>query len=244
LFTENSETREHIKSAISNVCGYYETSKDWEKFQYFLDTLYKEKKYLFVWAPFVESCLSDKTNRWAKQYYTYTNSEPEFKLGIDCAIADTYMADEKYDDAAELYRDIIKRCGLGDDKEAYEFELCKCLFYGGKYSESIAMLDGFISNNKELHRKLVKEAMIVKGRAHIQLAEIDKAIYVFSAMMIEYPETKQTPEPNFFIGYCFMLQGEFEKATKSFDLVAKNYPESSYKNKARLCLSRIKNMTN
>ena len=62
--------------------------------------------------------------------------------------------------------------------------------------------------------------------------------------MIEYPETKQAPESNFFIGYCYMLQGKFEEATESFNLVLKDYPDSTYASKSRLCLTRIKNMTN
>ena len=48
---------------------------------------------------------------------------------------------------------------------------------------------------------------------------------------------------NFFLGYLHMLQGEFEAAKESLNLVIKDYPQSSYANKAKLCLNRIENMT-
>jgi tetratricopeptide (TPR) repeat protein len=242
-FTQSRDVKDCFKNIVANVCNYFELKKNWAKYEQLLDTLFAEAKYPYDWTVFVESYLIDKTNRWAKEYYNYLDSRPRLKFGRDCLVAKRYAADEKFKQAAELYRDILKRCGPEDDRGEFEFQLCRCLFHGGQYREAVAKLESFIANNKATHRSLVKEAMMMKGRAHVQLGEIDKAIDVFFAVMIEYPETKEAPETNFFVGYCYMLQGKFDQATAAFDLVAQDYPSSSYASKARMCLIRIEKMT-
>ena len=105
------------------------------------------------------------------------------------------------------------------------------------------MLESFIRNNKATNRALVSKAIILKGQAHIQLGDIDQAKEEFLTLMIEYPETKQAPEANFFVGYCYMLQGLFGESAEAFNLVVKDFPESNYVDQARSYLMRIKKMT-
>jgi TolA-binding protein len=85
--------------------------------------------------------------------------------------------------------------------------------------------------------------MLMKGRTHIQLGEINKAIDAFFTLMIEYPEIKEAPETNYLVGYCYMLQGEFEEAREAYGLLVRDYPESNYSNQAKMYLNRINNMT-
>ena len=74
----------------------------------------------------------------------------------------------------------------------------------------------------------------------MQLGELDHASETFFQLMIDFPQAAQTPEASFFVGYCSMLQGKLEEATDALSLVVRDYPESSYASKARLCLARIK----
>ncbi|MCX5636426.1 MAG: LamG domain-containing protein [Planctomycetota bacterium] len=241
-FTQDRQVEDALRTVVGNVCKHFESQKDWARFERFLDTLFTEAKYPYDWAILVESCFSDKTNRWAKTYFDYLDKRPRLKFGRDCLVAERYAAGEKFKEAAELYRDIVNRCGPEDDKGAFEFQLCKCLFDGGQYRQAIPEIESFIANNKAKHRSLVKEAMLMKGRSHVQLGELDKAIDSFFTMMVEYPETKEAPETHFFVGYCYMLQRKFDLATDAFDCVIKGYPQSAYASKAQLCMTRIKSM--
>jgi len=241
-FAQSHDTRVCFKDTVGKVCKHFESEKDLPKFQWFLDTLLTEAEYPYDWVIFVESCLGNKTNRWAKAFYAYLDSKPRLKLSRDCYIAETHVANQKFEKAAELYRDILKRCGPEDDIGEFKFQLCRCLFDGGQYREAVGNLENFIANNKAMHGNLVKEAMLMKGRAHVHLGETDKAIDNFFVLMVEYPETKEAPETNFFVGYCYMLQGKFELAKEAFDCVIKGYPSSIYTSKARLCMTRIKNI--
>ena len=191
---QGGDVKDCFKNVAANVCNYFELKKNWAKYEQFLDTLFAEAKYPYDWTVFVESCLSDKTNRWAKEYFNYLDSRPRLKFSRDCLTAQRYAADEKFLKAAELYRDIMNRCGPEDDKGAFEFQVCRCSFEGGQYRQAIPELERFIRNNKATHRSLVKEAMLMKGRALIQLGELDKAVDSFFTMMIEYPETKEAPD--------------------------------------------------
>ena len=101
----------------------------------------------------------------------------------------------------------------------------------------------FVKDNKAAHRTLVIKAIMLEGRAYVQVGNIDRAIETFLTLLIEYPRTKQATEANFFIGYCYMLQGKFRQATEAFNLLVKDYPESDYVAKAESYLARIKKMT-
>jgi TolA-binding protein len=84
--------------------------------------------------------------------------------------------------------------------------------------------------------------MLIKARACVQLGEFDRAVDACFTLMMEYPEMKEMSEVSFFMGYCDMLQGNFEKAVEALNIVAHDYPESSFADKARMCLTRIKNI--
>ena len=60
---------------------------------------------------------------------------------------------------------------------------------------------------------------------------------------IEYSETKKSSEATFCIGYCHLLQGEFDRAHDAFNIVANDYPGNPYASKARLCLHRLEGMS-
>jgi len=61
--------------------------------------------------------------------------------------------------------------------------------------------------------------------------------------MREYPKTEQALEASFFIGYCNMLQSKYKEAVEALNRVVRDCPQDSYVNKARLCLARIKRVT-
>lgn len=198
---------------------------------------------LTYWAVFVESCLSNKTNQWAKEYFNYIDRNPKLKFIRDCDVAEKSVIEGQFKKAAELYRDIVTRCKPEDDKTSFEFKLCECLYKAEEYRQVIPLFENFIANNKVTHRNLVKKAMLMKGCARIELNEIDKAVDDFFILMIEYPGTKEATETNYFLGYCYMLQGKFRDAEEAFNSLLKSYPESTYTEKARRHLTRIKDMT-
>lgn len=236
---------QNIKDIVSEAYKHFESEKDVKGFQDLLDALFTTAGNPADWATFVESCITDKTSRWAKVYYSSLEGKPRLQLGVDCKQAEQLVSDEKYKEAADLYEDILTRCGPDDDKGELEFSLIKCLFDGGFDNEAIAKIEDFTSGSyRGTHRNRVKEATLIMGRALIQTEEIDKAVDVYSSIMVEDPDTKDLPEITFYIGYCYMLQGKLEKAKEAFEIVIKSYPDSTYANQAKLSLARIKDMSN
>jgi len=244
LFTQEFDIQKPWRKVVRNVCKYCESTKNWAKYERFLNALLMESRHPYRWVVFVESCLDDKTNRWANAFFEYLDKKHGLKIGRDSLVADKYMAGGQFEKATELYRDILHRCGSGDNKVHFELQLCKCLFHGGECQEAVATLENFIANNKKFHMSLAKEAMVILGRAYIQLGELDKAIDSFSSTLTnEHPEAEETGEANFYVGYCYMLQGKLKAATEVFDFVIKEYPGSFYTIQAQMCLKRIKGMT-
>lgn len=120
-------------------------------------------------------------------------------------------------------------------------KICRCIFDGGDYQNAITELNGFVAKHKSNNERLIKDAMLMVCQCYVQLDQADKALNELSGLANEYPQMRQTPEFGFSTGYCYMLQGRTDKATEAFNLVVQNYPQSSYANKAKLCLVKIKN---
>ena len=242
-FTQDTDANDFFKNVIGNVCRHFESEKNKDKYERVLNALFAETKHLSHWAVLVESCIADKTSQWAKNYFNYIDGRPELKFARDCGMAERYAADGKFREAAELYKSILTRNTPADDKVTFEFRFCECLFKAGEYGEAVPLLEKFIASHKAAHRNLVKEAMLMRGCANIQLDEVDKAVDDFFILTIEYPGTKEAKETNYFLGYCYMLQGKFRDAEEAFNSLLKSYPDSPHAEKARRYLARINIMT-
>jgi TolA-binding protein len=230
------------RALIDDVCRHLESEEDWAGFELFLDTLFTQAKNPAEWMMVVESSLSDKTNRWAKGYFSYIAGRPALKFSRDCAAAERYLADEEYEKAARLYKDIVNRCSSTDDKALFEFQLCKSLFYADRPAEVIAMLESFTASYGATHSRMAADALLMKGRLYLQLREIDQALNAFRRVASEYPRTEQVPEAEFFVGYCYVLSNRRQEAAQALAKVAQDYPDSGWASKARLCLARTETM--
>ena len=107
----------------------------------------------------------------------------------------------------------------------------------------ISLLEGFIADNEVARRDIAEKAMLIKGRAHVEFGELDKAVETFSTMTDRYPNSKDMASANFYIGYCCLLQGHFDRSGQAFDLIVRRYPQSTYADRARQYLTRIRHMT-
>ncbi len=231
--------------ALRVVCKYCELKRNGAGFEHLLNTVFDEKKHLFEWSRFIESCIEDKNSLWAKRYYTYLDNHFRITMDRDKVAAKHYIMEEKYGKAAELYRDILSRCRPGDDKVYFEFQLYTCIFLSGRYREAIPFLDRFIvENNGKSDGDRISKAMLMKARAHAQIGELDKAMQICSVMLKDNSEAIDKSEATCLLGYYHMMKNEPVKAKEVFGLVVREYPESSPAHKAKLCLSRLETTTN
>ncbi len=230
-------------NVVRNVCRELESRKSLRSFERLLDAVLAEAKDPIGWVVFLDSCLMNKGNRWAQKYFEYLDEKPVVRFRNDRIAAAQYMGAQNFTKAAELYRDILSRCGPEDDKGEFEFQLGRCLFYGGDYAEAVSRLESFIAANKATHRSRVQEARLMTSQAYIHFGELDKAFESYSKLMVEYPESKDLAEVGFFMGYCYMLKDKLKAAEETFNNVIGDYPDSPYAARARLCVVRIRDMT-
>jgi outer membrane protein assembly factor BamD (BamD/ComL family) len=153
------------------------------------------------------------------------------------------VAKENFEKAAQLYTEILSRCGPEDDRAPIAFELCKCLFRTGRYQEAVSGLETFVAEAGATNTSSVKEALLVKGQAHLHMGDLDKAIDTFRALVKKHPEADEIAEAELFTGYCYMLQNKFKAAVETFEGLIETHPSSPYAIKARVCLICVKDMT-
>lgn len=233
---------------IHLVTKHFEANDNWDAFNLFLDGAFStvgSGPRAFLYAKVTGKSLK-QNGAWAVKFEEYCRAELELTTYVfrkQEEDARKYIAQQNFGKAVEIYRDIVSRCGPNQRKTAYEFNVCECLFNAGQFESAIREIDSFVKDNKATNKQLVPRAIMLEGQAYVHLGDIDRATDTFFTLMVEYPGATQGPDANFFIGYCYMLQGKFDEATEAFDLVIKDYPESSYVDKARSYLTRIKDMT-
>jgi len=244
LTKANVENLANVQKPHRDIHEQAKSEGNWAAFKLFLNIVFNEVEESVGFTKLTELS-SDKKNVWVN-YLKYCKGKSEllrYLVDKDSEVAEKYIAKENFQKAAEVYRDIIKRYDSNQYQPELELKVCECIFNSGKYQSAISELDRFIAKSKAANRRLTKKAILMKGRCYIQLSEISKASNEFFALITEYPEAKETPDANFFIGYCHMLQSNFEQAIEAFNVVVQKHPESSYANKARMCIMRINSTT-
>jgi tetratricopeptide (TPR) repeat protein len=222
----------------------FKASRNWNAFELFLDGSFAEVNDTTAYAKAVAEGLG-KNDVWTKKFLEYCRSKSELTKYIvgECEKqAQDHMVQGEFLKATKIYHDLASRCTSNQDRSVYELKICECLFNSGQYTKALSELGNFIEKYKDTNKVLVKPALILKGRVYIEFREIDQASDIFRRLMVDYPEMKQTPEPNFYIGYCNMLQNKLEESKETLSTLVKDYPESPYASKARLCLSKFEKM--
>ncbi len=238
----NIDTSTH---KIRNLAGFFESSKNWDAFELFLDVMFSGVDSPVDYARALAKGLKKKSI-WSNKFLQYCQDKPElaqYVLEGKTALAQEYEKGQAFLKAAEVYNGIMNKCKSQQDKAAYELKVYKCLFEGGRCGNLVQKLDDFIKKYKVANRTQVLKAILLKGQVCIRLGEVEKAIKTFLTLVIEYPQSQQSPEAGYFVGYLYMLQGEFEQATEVLSLVVKDYPVSDYAKKAQMRLIRIEQMT-
>jgi tetratricopeptide (TPR) repeat protein len=229
------------RSNLHYIAKDFESSKNWAAFKLFLDVIFDEASQPVSCAKAIATGLR-KNGLWTDNFWENAKSTPQLTQYVIATYeehAQEMISQNKFVRAAEIYHEIINQCGSEEDKAAYELKALECIFNNGEYRRVSSELRSFVKNNGFTDKALVRRTILLTAHAYMHLNEIDRAIAAFSKLVTDHPYSEQTQEANFFIGYCRMLKGEYEEATKALNGVIRDCPQSSYANKARLCLTRI-----
>lgn len=237
---------QNIPEDLHRIAMDFESINQWDAFELFLNAACDEFDNPTLFAKTIAKGLS-KNNTWADSFSKYVLSKPQLiQYYIDKCEQDALerLAHDDFEKAMNIYHHIESKCNSQEDKAGYELKICDCIIKSGEYDAALSKLDKFIDQYKSINKDLIVKSILLKGQVYIQLSEINEASNVFKSLLAKYPDTIYTPEVVFLLGYSYMLQGELNQASETLSLLVKNYPESSYANKARLCLTRIKNIAN
>lgn len=255
LFT-NSSTDDYIDAIAKSINNYmhipedlhfiaedFESSRNWEAFVLFLDTVCNKLDNTNCFAKAIAEGLK-KNSSWADNFIKYSRNNPKlthYYFEVSRQLALEKIKQNDFQQAAYIYRDILNQCDSKHDKLVYELKIYECFLYNGKYDEVLSQLNSFIDKNNSAYKDLITDALLLKGQVYMQLRDYDRAYDTFSQLIVNYPEARKVPDAKFFIGYCKMLEGKIDEAKEFFDFIFKHYPDSSYVSKSRLCLWKTGN---
>lgn len=232
-----------------SIAKYFAAAGKWDAFERFLDEFFSamdlrgEPTHSYAGA--ITAALTGN-DAWAQRFVEYCRAKPGFitylfpkedKRARDC------LTQKEYRTAAAVYAEIAGKCSHVQDRAAYEFKQCQCLFDAQDFAAAITELDKFIDNYRSCNWLQVSNAIMLKGQSSINMGDLEQATDILLDLLIEYPDTELATEANFFIAYYYMLQGRFDDAMEAFTLLVTDYPESEYAQKSRSYIDRIKGMT-
>lgn len=230
---------------IRYIAEDFESNGDWSAFEFFMNTIFSE---VDAAAPYAENIVTGLKSEgsWVTKFSDYLRNKPgliECYIVVRTGLAQKCVGKGMFPDAVEIYRDIVNHCRAEEDKTIYEFKICECIFYEGRYQDAIFELDRFLSRYKAVNSYLAVKALLMETYCHIKLNRFDKASEAFFSLTLEYPESREAAEAGYLLGYSYMLGSKFKQAADIFKVVTQEYPGSSYAVKAEIYLTRIKNMT-
>ncbi len=231
-------------AGIPDIVAQLEESGNWPAFESFLDAAFSEVSDPLALAAGIGRSLADGSE-WGEPFSQYCRIRPPLKpyyISAQARFAEQCMARHDFTGAVEIYRTIVAECGAEADTTAYELKICECLLNNEQYRQAIMHIERFLEAHGSGGGPGRRHAMLLKGRAHMHLGEIDQAIGIFSRLGAADAAGDLAAEPRFLVGYCSMLVEDLDTARQTFATIAETFPESSFAGKARLCLARIERM--
>lgn len=243
-FTVSGDEKAFMQTVL-DVFTFFESNKDWKNFEYILNLLCEEVQDPDGWMELTSRSIKKNIPEWSTRLAEYreSNTSPRYRYIHDIRLAQNNVTEGRYAQAYDLYEKMLTYCKDEEVRKEVKFDSLECIFLSGKYTEAIPKLDAFIDEYKKSDRLFVIDAMLMKGRSQIQVGEVDKAIDTFSAIMFEYPNSYVTEDVNFFIGYGYLLQNNFNAALLTFESLVEEYAGSPYAKKAKKYMDRIRSMS-
>jgi len=236
----NSNLQPEIVSFISHL---FQSHGNWNAFSAFADAVLSLSDKPADYTVAINKGLLQ--GPWADKFFNYCTKRKHLKkyaLKIGPLIAEQHFRDNKFIQAAKIYDYLAEQFPDQRGKGLFKFKQYECIFNNGEYQNALQKLDYFIKHYKTTNRKQIISALLLKGRAYIQLGRTEDALDVFLQLLTDYPYSIHASQSCYFIGYLYMLQGSFKQAQQAFNLILMDYPESKYAPKAKISLSRIENM--
>jgi tetratricopeptide (TPR) repeat protein len=233
---------------VRRAAGRFAQQGDWTAFERFLDALFSgmDPKQQSTYSCLSAAWVALQGNEpWAGRFLEYCRSRRTLAPHLfrqQEKQAAKHIEQNDHEKAAEIYRAIAAQCGPHETQIPYEYKICECVFHANRHGDALQALEAFINQYGRHDRAGISSAMMLKGRCHVNLSQVDEAIDTFFDLLIRYPHSAAAAEANFLMGYCLIIQGRFQDATEALKLVVQDYPQSEYAAKAHLYLDRMKTM--
>ncbi len=185
----------------------------------------------------------------------------EHAVLAELKIADTYFAQKKYDQAASYYRDFADLHPQHPEVPYTIYQTAICHYNQSKEFDrdqtssrnAVESFDTLMRRYpqseyakesepkwKELQLRLARRELMI-GNYYLERTEYSSALQRFQALLDSYPGLGLDAEALYKVGLCYAKMNRPAEATRAFDLVKKNYPESNFSSLASKVTTNLQN---
>lgn len=226
------------------VARQFESRGNWMAFEQFLNAAFSASEDPLALAKGIGQGLP-RPSRWSQRFAEYCRARPRLRpyyILTQTRLAEESVQRNEFMVAAAIYDGVVVECETERDAARYALKACECVFRDGQYRRAIAQIDQFRTQYGVSNKPLARRASLLQGQAYLQLDDMDHALTVFAGLSAGASGSDAAAEAGFFAGYCNMLRKDLDEASRLLIVVAEEYPQSSFANKARLCLRHIEKM--
>lgn len=145
---------------------------------------------------------------------------------IKIRLGDTYFALKKYEQATQIYEDILKLNVQIENKDYVNYQLGLVLYRDNKIQRAISEFNKIITRYPQ--SVYAENAIYLIGWMKFQQGNFSGAIDSYSYLIMFAPKSKLVPLAYYSIGDSYFNIGNYDSAIVNYTYILDNYPTSSY----------------
>ncbi|MGQ9706919.1 MAG: tetratricopeptide repeat protein [bacterium] len=171
-------------------------------------------------------------------FYSYTGKElfrEIGKIGKEKLIEDLRLVDEgycRYDEVKVMY-----------DKEPgnlkLKYEYAKVLYEMGKTGEYLTTLNEIIEEDKDNKDGVLTKAELDLGFQKLVSGNVDRAMEHFNTIVEKYPQSEEAPKALNYMGDCYRMLEDTDKAIATYKQVVTKYPNSDIRKEVENKIAKL-----
>ncbi|SVD66760.1 uncharacterized protein METZ01_LOCUS419614, partial [marine metagenome] len=150
-------------------------------------------------------------------------------------IGNALLQQQKYDEAAEVFAEGLRRFPASGESGNLTFSLGFAHISAGDYEAAASTFRTYVEDFPENFSRIHGQYYL--AHSHQALTQFTQAAAAFEKLARRYPDSQYEEEALYLIGESYYNQGDFVKATEGYQRLQSEYPEGQYSGSAQYALA-------
>jgi len=230
--------------SIEMTTTFMSSIRNWEAFRLVLDVLFSEA---FPDGLSKESSMQTiqavlKDDPWSKTFMGYCHESDylsDVLSGQQERLLNRQLAEGRFTEATKLHSAFAQQCQIPQRITEFDYSYCRLLYESENYIPFLQHAAAFMDKYGKSYGYLCNKMAMMMAMAFSKTGDTSQASHLFFKVMLDRPQSIDSIKASYYLGYCAMLDGDYDKALHYFQYHIQSHPNSPYFDKAKNSISRI-----